>query len=103
MAVDKQVVHLKNVNSFFGNLRNGGKYEGFWGGFTDDNRFLGRRRDGIGGGRWNKHNPLIVAEQPLGNRAVLCVSGPACLPDREKRPSIFLSTKAGLLPAVFVP
>ena len=44
MAVHRQVVHLKNVNSFFGNLRNSGMYEGIWGNVTDDNRvWIGSR------------------------------------------------------------
>jgi hypothetical protein len=37
MSVYKQVSGLKDVNTFFGNLRNGGKYEGFWAGLKDDN------------------------------------------------------------------
>ena len=42
MSVYKQVVQLKDVNSFFGNLKNGGMYEGIWGNVTDDNRGLDR-------------------------------------------------------------
>jgi len=38
ISVYKQVVQLKDVNSFFGNLKNSGLYEGIWGNVTDDNR-----------------------------------------------------------------
>lgn len=37
MSVYRQVSGLEDVNSFFGNLKNGGKYEGFWAGLKDDN------------------------------------------------------------------
>ena len=37
LKVYSQRVGLKDVNSFFGNLRNGQKYEGIWGCLDDDN------------------------------------------------------------------
>lgn len=61
----KQVVELEDVNSFFGNLRNSAKYEGFWGGFTDDNRVWIGSRNGITFGRWDKNNPKVLASQSL--------------------------------------
>ncbi|MEC3908241.1 hypothetical protein VOI54_14525 [Tamlana sp. 2201CG12-4] len=44
---------LKDVNSFFGNLKNGDMYEGFWGGLTDDNRLWAGSRNAITIGRWD--------------------------------------------------
>lgn len=61
----KQVVRLEDVNSFFGNLRNSAKYEGFWGGFTDNNRVWIGSRNGITFGRWDKNNPKVLASQSL--------------------------------------
>lgn len=61
----KQIVGLEDVNSFFGNLKNGGKFEGFWGGFTDDNRVWIGSRNGITFGRWDKNNPKVLASQSL--------------------------------------
>src|SRR6478735_66532 len=37
LATRQQRVGLKDVNSFFGNLRNSDNYEGLWGAFNDDN------------------------------------------------------------------
>ena len=60
MSVAPQVSGLKDVNSFFGNLRNGGKYEGFWAGFTDDNRLWAGSRNAVTFGRWDKNNPQLL-------------------------------------------
>ncbi|UCE50578.1 MAG: hypothetical protein JSW47_10520, partial [Phycisphaerales bacterium] len=51
MCVYPQVSGLKDVNSFFGNLKNGGKYEGFWAGLKDDNTLWMGSRNGITFGR----------------------------------------------------
>jgi hypothetical protein len=60
MSVYPQVSGLKDVNSFFGNLKNGGKYEGFWAGLTDDNTLWMGSRNGITFGRWDENNPKVL-------------------------------------------
>jgi hypothetical protein len=68
MAVYSQVSGLKNVNSFFGNLRNGGKYEGFWAGLKDDNTLWTGSRNGITFGRWDQNNPQVLGPKLEKNR-----------------------------------
>ena len=75
MSVYKQVVQLKDVNSFFGNLRNGGNYEGIWGNVTDDNRVWIGSRNGITFGRWDKNNPMVLAPEPLQENRYYVVAG----------------------------
>ncbi len=75
MCVYEQVVQLKDVNSFFGNLRNGGKYEGIWGNLTDDNRVWTGSRNGITFGRWDKNNPMVLASEPLEKNRYYIVCG----------------------------
>jgi len=75
MCVHKQVVQLKDVNSFFGNLRNGGNYEGIWGNVTDDNRVWIGSRNGITFGRWDDNNPMVLAPEPLKEGRYYVVAG----------------------------
>jgi hypothetical protein len=70
-----QVGQLADVNSFFGSLKNGGNYEGFWAGLTDDNRFWSGGRNGITFGRWDNNNPLIVTKQPLDTTQYYLLAG----------------------------
>lgn len=65
MAVYTQVPGLKDVSSFFGNLKNGGNFEGIWGCLTDDNRPWMGSRSGKTFGRWDENNPMVVASDPL--------------------------------------
>jgi hypothetical protein len=51
---------LKNVNALFGNLRNGGKYEGIWACLKDDNSLWTSPRNGVTFGRFDKNNPLLL-------------------------------------------
>jgi hypothetical protein len=51
---------LKDVNSFFGNLRNGGKYEGVWGCLDDDNTIWWGARNGLTFGRFDVNNPKVA-------------------------------------------
>jgi hypothetical protein len=51
---------VKDVNSFFGNLRNGANYEGFWAGLNDDNTVWMGTRNGRSFGRWDKNNPKLT-------------------------------------------
>jgi hypothetical protein len=60
LRVYPQVSVLADVNSLFGNLRNGGLYEGFWAGLTDDNRIWMGARNGVSFGRWDHNNPLVL-------------------------------------------
>ena len=60
MAVYKQHLGLKDVNSFFGNLRNGGKYEGLWGCLKDDNTLWTGERNGLTFGRFDENNPQLL-------------------------------------------
>lgn len=60
LCVHRQRVGLKDVNAFFGNLRNGGKYEGIWAGLKDDNTLWTSPRNGVTFGRFDKNNPLLL-------------------------------------------
>ncbi|MDH3582677.1 MAG: LamG domain-containing protein [Phycisphaerae bacterium] len=71
----RQVVQLKDVNSFFGNLRNGGKCEGIWGNVTDDNRVWIGSRNAITFGRWDHNNPMVLAPKPLNENRYYVVAG----------------------------
>lgn len=81
MAVYEQQVGVKDVNSFFGNLRNThldkkGKYEGFWGGLYDDNTlWMGSRNGMPSQGRWNDQNPLVLAPFALDKGKYYVVMG----------------------------
>jgi hypothetical protein len=68
MSVYSQVSGLKDVNSFFGNLRNGGKYEGLWAGLKDDNTLWAGSRNGITFGRWDENNPQLLGPKLKENR-----------------------------------
>ena len=59
ISVHEQRVGLKDVNSFFGNLRNGEKYEGVWGCLNDDNTPWWGVRNGITFGRFDVNNPQV--------------------------------------------
>ena len=61
VAVHPQRVGLIDVNSFFGNLRNAGNYEGMWGCFMDDNRPWYGVRNGLSFGRFDANNPQLLA------------------------------------------
>jgi hypothetical protein len=75
IRVYQQVVQLKDVNSFFGNLRNGGMYEGIWGNLTDDNRVWIGSRNGVTFGRWDPNNPMVLAPAPLQEDRFYVVAG----------------------------
>lgn len=68
MSVYPQTSGLKDVNSFFGNLKNGGKYEGFWAGMKDDNILWMGSRNGITFGRWDENNPQVLGPRLQENR-----------------------------------
>jgi hypothetical protein len=60
IAVLPQQDGLKDVNSFFGNLRNGQKYEGIWGSLNDDNTLWYGARNSLTFGRFDKNNPQLL-------------------------------------------
>ncbi len=60
LAPLKQKKGLEDVNSIFGNLRNGGNFEGFWAGFNDDNSIWMGTRNGLTFGRWDENNPKVT-------------------------------------------
>jgi hypothetical protein len=91
IRVDKQVVQLKDVNSFFGNLRNGGMYEGIWGNVTDDNRVWIGSRNGISFGRWDHNNPMVVAAEPLEKNQYYVVAGRMGSGTGEVRIELFIN------------
>jgi len=68
MCVYPQVSGLEDVNSFFGNLKNGGNYEGFWAGLKDDNTLWMGSRNGITFGRWDRNNPQVLGPKLEVNR-----------------------------------
>ncbi|MBT5074084.1 MAG: ThuA domain-containing protein [Kordiimonadaceae bacterium] len=51
---------LADVNMFIGNLRNGGMYDGLWGGVEDNNKFWAGTRSGATFGRFNGNNPKVT-------------------------------------------
>lgn len=75
IRVYQQVVQLKDVNSFFGNLRNSGNYEGIWGNVTDDNRVWIGSRNAVTFGRWDQNNPMVLAPKPLREDRYYIVAG----------------------------
>ena len=71
----KQRGKLKDVNSFLGNLRNGGNYEGFWAGLSDDNHFWTAPRNGITIGRWDNNNPYLRSSAALKENNFVLLMG----------------------------
>ena len=59
LSVHEQRWGLKDVKSFFGNLRNGDKYDGLWGCFNDDNTLWWGVRNGITFGRFDENNKQV--------------------------------------------
>ncbi len=91
ICAHQQVVQLKDVNSFFGNLRNGGNYEGIWGNLTDDNRIWIGSRNAITFGRWDLNNPMLVAPQPLKRNRFYIVAGRMGAGAGEVRIDVFIN------------
>lgn len=75
MSFYKQIKQLKDVNSFFGNLKNGGLYEGFWGGVTDENHLWIGSRNGITIGRWDHNNPMVLTKTKLKEKQYYIIAG----------------------------
>ena len=81
MSVDPQRVGKKDVNAFFGNLRNGRPYEGFWGCLTDNNHVWMGSRNGVDyeqtkGSLWDAtRNPRVASRRPLREGRYYLVMG----------------------------
>ena len=60
LTVHQQVQMEKDVDTFFGNLKNSGNFEGFWAGVNDDNTVWMGSRNGITFGRWDENNPKVL-------------------------------------------
>jgi len=80
MCVYEQNVGKKDVNSFFGNLRNGAPYDGFWGNVMDDNRVWMGTRNGMNHAKkkslWDeKVNPLVVTKEPIEENRYYLIMG----------------------------
>lgn len=87
MCAYKQNVGKKDVNSFFGNLRNGPPYDGFWANFMDDNRVWMGTRNGITAPRvkgqkrkkptlWDeKLNPCVITAEPVVENRYYLIMG----------------------------
>ena len=75
LCVHEQVIQLKDVNSFFGNLKNGGKYEGIWGNVSDNNTVWIGSRNSRTMGRWDKNNPMVLAPNPLKKDQFYVIAG----------------------------
>ena len=74
LSVYEQRIGLRNVNCFFGNLKNGGNYEGLWGNLTDDNQLWWGVRNGVTFGRFDENNPQLLGEK-LENGRFYVVAG----------------------------
>lgn len=90
MSVYKQNVGKKDVNSFFGNLRNGKPYDGLWGNVMDDNIVWMGTRNGFPSkrkakknsngrgtpGLWDDElNPCVQTQEPLTENRYYIVIG----------------------------
>lgn len=71
----KQPGELKDVNCFFGNLRNQPNNEGFWGGFADDNSFWMSSRNAVTFGRWDNNNPYVTSNKILSQDQYYLIMG----------------------------
>lgn len=83
MCVYPQHVGKKDVNSFFGNLRNGPPYEGLWGNLMDDNRVWMGTRNGIPSKGKKKRpplwdetlNPCVATAEPIEESRYYLIMG----------------------------
>jgi len=62
------IYRLKDVNSFMGNLKNGGNYEGLLGSLDDDLTVWCGSRNGITFGRFDENNPKVTGPKLEANK-----------------------------------
>ncbi len=79
IAIDDLTARKKDVNSFFGNLRNsnetGGHFEGFWGVFRDDRSVYAGVRNGVEHAQGSANNPEVVSRTKLEKGRFHLVAG----------------------------
>ncbi len=68
LSVHEQVTMEKDVDTFFGDLKTGGNFEGFWAGVNDDNTVWMGSRNGVTFGRWDTNNPKVLGPKLEMNR-----------------------------------
>lgn len=100
ISVHDQRVGVKDVNSFFGNLRNGGKYEGVWGCTDDDNTVWWGTRNGRSFGRFDENNPK-VSGPILAKGAFHIVAGSMEAGTGEVKLSLFVGSSTAVASGVF--
>jgi hypothetical protein len=100
IAVHDQRVGVKDVNSFFGNLRNGGKYEGVWGCTDDDNTVWWGTRNGRSFGRFDKNNPKVPGPS-LVKGAFHVVGGKMESGDGDVKISLHIDSASAVASGVF--
>jgi hypothetical protein len=100
VAVHEQRAGLKDVNSFFGNLRNGGKYEGVWGCFNDDNTLWWGTRNGLTFGRFDPNNPQLLGPKLETNKFYL-VAGRMAAGEGTVKLELFLNAPKPIATADF--
>jgi len=101
LKAGKQSGELKDVNSFFGNLKNGGNYEGIWGGLNDNNSIWMGSRNGVTFGRWDNNNPYVTASTVLEQDKYYLLMGKMGKGTDTVMLSLYLNN--GLLPVVTHP
>jgi hypothetical protein len=84
LRVHEQREGLKDVNSFFGNLKNGENYEGIWGCYNDDNTVWWGPRNGISFGRFDANNPQILGPKMEAGRFAIVAGRLAAGTDKVK-------------------
>jgi hypothetical protein len=84
IAAHQQREGLKDVNSFFGNLKNGENYEGIWGCYNDDNTVWWGPRNGISFGRFDANNPQILGPKIETGRFAIVAGRMAAGTDKVK-------------------
>lgn len=101
LKAGKQSGELKDVNSFFGNLKNGGNYEGIWGGLNDNNSIWMGSRNGVTFGRWDNNNPHVTASTILEQDKYYLLMGRMGKGTDTVMLSLYLNN--GILPVVTQP
>lgn len=100
LAPYKQRVGLKDVNSFFGNLKNAAKYEGLWGCLNDDNTLWSGDRNGRSFGRFDKNNPKLLGPK-LDEGTYYVVAGRLQPGKGRKTSQLFVNTIKPVASATF--
>ncbi|NRF37288.1 hypothetical protein [Pedobacter foliorum] len=101
LKAGKQSGELKDVNSFFGNLKNGENYEGIWGGLNDNNSIWMGSRNGVTFGRWDNNNPHVTASAILEQDKYYLLMGRMGKGTDTVMLSLYLNN--GILPVVTQP